>query len=184
MTYRDAALGHLASFFHGHPPAKQERWDLGPMASVEDFCVARIAPGPKSSLWTYCSVGASVASTDSQRLEFFALSPRQDARLVELVTMVAHYHRTEKLGPFHMFPIGQPWLDDASCDAFLVSLPYLFGTALERLDAESNSARFLWLLPITEAERQFAKNHGVDALEERFDQAKLEYWDLARRSVA
>lgn len=154
------------------------------MTSVENFCVARIAPGPKSSLWTYCSVGASLASADSQRLEFFALSPRQDTRLVELVTMVAYYHRTEKLGLFHTLPIGQPWLDDASCDAFLVSLPYTFGTEMEHFYAGSHSARFLWLLPITERERQFAKEHGVDALEERFDQAKLEYWDLARKSVA
>lgn len=183
MNYRDAVVGHLETFFAGHP-GKEERWSAGPLAQDEDFIVMRYAPGPKTDLWTYCSVGASLPALGAQRHEFFALSPRSDIRLVELVTMVAHYHRTEKLGPFHMFPIGEPWLDGASCDAFLVSLPYTFGPALERLDSESVTARFLWLLPITSAERQFAKTNGVDALEERFDKARLEYWDIARRSVA
>ena len=183
MNYHDAVVRHLATFFAGHP-RKEEQWNAGPLAHDEDFFVMRYAPRPKSGLWTYCSVGASLPALGAQRLEFFARSPRSDIRLIELVTMVAHYHCTEKLGLFHIFPIGEPWLDGASCDAFLVSLPYTFGPALERLDPESATARFLWLLPITSEERQFAKTNGVDALEERFDKAKLEYWDLARRSVA
>jgi hypothetical protein len=51
------------------------------------------------------------------------------------------------------------------------------------LDYGTGSARFLWLLPITSSERQFAKEHGVEALEERFDQAQLQYWDINRTSV-
>jgi hypothetical protein len=103
--------------------------------------------------------------------------------MVELVTMIAHYHRTERLGLSHLLPIGAPWLDCSSCDCFLVSLPYSFGPALEHLDYGTGSARFLWLLPITSSERQFAKEHGVEALEERFDQAQLQYWDINRTSV-
>ena len=176
-------MRHLAAFFVGHP-AKEEQWSKGPMAAYEDFCVMCYSPGPKCDLWTYSSIGAALAEPDSQRLEFFVLSPRPDTRLVELVTMIAHYHRTEKLGLSHMLPIGAPWLDAASCDCFLVSLPYTFGPALERMESDTMSARFLWLLPITSAERQFAKAHGVEALEERFDEAKLSYWDISRGSVA
>jgi hypothetical protein len=183
MNVRDEIVRHLTTFFAGHPAAR-ERWESGPLAQDEEFFVMRFAPGPKSDLWIYCSVGASLLNPHTQHLEFFALSPRPDARLVELVTMVAHYHRTETLAPFHTLPIGEPWLEGASCDSFLISLPYTFGPALERLDSEVVSARFLWLLPITSGERQFAKMNGIDALEERFDEAKLEYWDIARKSVA
>jgi hypothetical protein len=176
-------MRHLSTFFVDHP-ANEERWHLGPMAEDEDFFVMRYAPGPKSDLWTYCSVAAPIPPGTTQHIEFFLLSPRADARAVELVTLAALYHRTETLGAFHMLPIGEPWLDGASCDCFLVSFPYTFGPALERLDCEGITARFLWLLPITSSEREFAKANGVDALEERFDKMRVEYWDLTRKSVA
>jgi hypothetical protein len=182
MNYRDTALQHLAVFFAGHP-SNEQRWEAGPMAADSDFFVMCFAPGPKTGLWAYFSVGAELLEADAPRLEFFVLSPRFDTRMVELVTMIAHYHRTERLGLSHLLPIGAPWLDCSSCDCFLVSLPYSFGPALEHLDYGTGSARFLWLLPITSSERQFAKEHGVEALEERFDQAQLQYWDINRTSV-
>jgi len=39
------------------------------------------------------------------------------------------------------------------------------------------------LLPITEAERAFKVAHGVEALEQRFEDARLEYWRSDRPSV-
>jgi suppressor of fused protein SUFU len=41
----------------------------------------------------------------------------------------------------------------------------------------------LWLLPITQAERDFKVAHGLEALEQRFDNSALEYWDICRKSV-
>ena len=41
----------------------------------------------------------------------------------------------------------------------------------------------LWLLPITAAEREFKLRAGVEALEQRFDDCGLEYWDPQRVSV-
>ena len=41
----------------------------------------------------------------------------------------------------------------------------------------------LWLLPVTAAERDFKAANGLEALEERFDDAELEYWDTRRASV-
>jgi len=42
----------------------------------------------------------------------------------------------------------------------------------------------IWLLPITEAERDFKAEHGPEALEQRFDDAAIDYWEPARASVA
>lgn len=42
----------------------------------------------------------------------------------------------------------------------------------------------LWLLPITSAERDFKVANGQEALEGRFEQRQLEYWDINRLSLA
>lgn len=43
--------------------------------------------------------------------------------------------------------------------------------------------RFLWLIPITLAELRFKKEHGVSALEQRFEEAQFNYLDPLRDSV-
>jgi len=183
MTYRDAIICHLSGFFAGHDVA-EERFAQGPMGTVQAFSVLRFAPGPKTTLWSYCSVCASTPGVRKEvRLEFVLLSPRRDSRIVELVTMVAYYHRTEGLGVGHTFAIGEPWLDASRCDCILTSLPYPFGPALENMRQEDHLARFLWLLPITNSERQFARDHGLEGIEARFDSARLQYWDIGRAAV-
>jgi hypothetical protein len=84
---------------------------------------------------------------------------------------------------FHSLPIGEPWLEGATCDHFLVSLPYPFGEDLEICRCDETQVQILWLLPITAAERGFKKANGVDALEELFDRAAIEYWRIDRDSV-
>lgn len=183
MTYRNAARQHVTTFFVGHSWTEQQ-WDRGPMADVVDFSVLRFSPGPKTKLWSYSSLGASSPrNEEEERLEFLLLSPRCDDRVVELVTMVAHYHRTEHLGLRHIFAIGEPWLDQSRCDCMATSLPYPFGPTLEKLDSSGWHARILWLVPITSSEREFARDQGLEELEARFDAARLSYWEIDREAV-
>ena len=42
---------------------------------------------------------------------------------------------------------------------------------------------FRWVIPITGEERAYAAEHGLEALEQRFEEAGLEYWDPHRGSV-
>ncbi len=65
----------------------------------------------------------------------------------------------------------------------MVSLPYPFGPKLEWLESGEVRTRVLWLLPITSAERAFLTSDGVNALEQKFDDAAIEYWDIDRPSV-
>ena len=39
------------------------------------------------------------------------------------------------------------------------------------------------VIPITATERAYATERGLDALEQRFEEAGLEYWDPHRSSV-
>lgn len=177
--------GHVRAFFAGHD-CEPQVWRAGPMRELHpQFRVLEIAPGPRTVLWTYASVGAAILSqTDAQALEFVLQAPRPDPRLVEIVTMVAHYNHRHPLGEGHTVPIGGAWLDRSPSDHLLISKPYPFGPDFERIDAPEGQARVLWLLPITEAERDFKIANGLEALESRFEEAGVEYWRPDRRSVS
>jgi hypothetical protein len=175
---------HVRQFFAGHE-IEEERWTLGRICeTVSGLFVLRIAPGPRIDLWTYLTVGAStIEPADTGLLEFFILAPREDLRHVELLTMVADYHKSRHLGWGHTLPIGEPWLRGSACDHLIISTPYPFGAEFEICNFDDGHAHLFWLLPITEAERDFKAEYGIEALEQRFEDAELEYWDVGRASI-
>jgi hypothetical protein len=121
--------------------------------------------------------------TDAARLELHLLARAGfQPELVELMTVVAHFHRTTRLDVGHSVNFGRPWVAGATCSFGLISLPYLDGPALEWMTEPR--VRFLWLIPITEQERDFKQVHGVEALEQRFEAGKFDSLDPNRASVA
>jgi hypothetical protein len=123
---------------------------------------------------------------DAERLELHLVTWEKKAiehGLVELLTVVAHYHRTGRaLGLGHTVNFGRPWLPGSRCTHGLISLPYLDGPNLEWL-AEPR-IQFLWLIPVTEAEVRYKRQHGLEALEQRFEESQFNYLDPVRASVA
>jgi hypothetical protein len=106
---------------------------------------------------------------------------------VELLAMNAYYHAgppDQRLDLGHTVPIGEPWLPGSACDHALISAPYPWGTDLEVCDWVGGHARLLWYLPITEAERDHKRDRGLEALEQRFEDARLDFADSNRASVA
>jgi len=185
-SYAEDFEAHVRRFFAGHECATRV-WRSGRFAEeVPDFRVLEVGPGPGGDFWTYVSVGAAHfwGPPDQGRTEFVLVAPQRDATPIELVTMLASYHRSRRLGWGHTVPIGQPWLTGATCDVFLICKPYPFGPDLEifEIDAEQH-VHALWVLPVTAEERSFKAKAGLEALEQRFDDAAIEYWDPKRPSV-
>lgn len=74
------------------------------------------------------------AAEGMRAIELHIKSPVQSTSLVELLTVVAHYHCTAtSLGVGHTVNFGRSWLPDSLCSYGLVSLPYLDGSPLEEL---------------------------------------------------
>ncbi len=174
---------HYETFFDRE--GEELTWPHGPArARLGPFRVLRVPPNDQTELWTYASVGAFALGLGGiPPIEFVLLTAARTDRAVELVTMVADYHHSRSIDLGHRVPIGEPWLDGATCDGFLVALPYPFGPTIETVSIGDRLVRISWLLPITAAERRFAAQHGLEALEQKLDDAPIEYWRPDRPSV-
>ena len=156
-------------------------WELPPKYAVLEFPPLVKESGGRSL--RYATVGMSQPE-DDRRLEVFIESPLQSHRVVDLLNLTAHFHRTgERLGLGHTVNFGSPWIPESKCVYGLLSLPYLDGPSLEKASALGNDIRILWLIPITKAELEYKKQHGLDALEEAFERANFNYLEAGRPSV-
>jgi len=175
---------HVRRFF-GDRVVEAFTWAAGPIGELNPhFRVLRVAPAVAGEVWTYLSIGGWAATAgENQGLEFVLCTESPDARAVELLAMTVYYHHGGTLGLGHTLPIGEPWLPGSTCGHLLVSLPYPFGPDLQTCHVGDRHVDFLWLLPITEAERAFKTASGLEALESRFDQTQLRYWQPDRPSV-
>lgn len=161
-------------------------WLMGPFAELgPDYAVLELSPTRETNnLWVYCTAGTGVKENGADQYEFVLFSLSADERHVETLTMLSNYHRFESpLGLGHIVNIGHPWIEGSRCDRLLMSLPYPFGPRLEWLKNGALTIQLLWALPITPEEAAFVKQDGLEELEQRFDAAKLQYWDPRRRSV-
>lgn len=175
---------HVRRFFHDRS-VEVFTWTAGPILDQNPhFRVLRVAPQTPGDVWTYVSVGGWAETADTNRgLEFMICTESEDPRAIDLLAMTVYYHRGGMLDLGHTLPIGEPWLPGSPCDSLLVSLPYPFGPDLQTCHVGDRHVEFLWLIPITDAERSWKVSAGLEALESRFDEVGLKYWQATRASV-
>jgi len=152
----------------------------------EAFRVLIFAPRPNRDMWTYATVGMCAVPEDQEGhgLELHLFSPSENEDHVELLAAVTHYHLTEaRLGVGHTVNFGRGWYPGSKCSYGLISLPYLDGPAVEWMNGRTCTVRFLWLVPITGTERNYKMESGLEALEQRLEEADFSYVDPSRSSV-
>ncbi|WP_067486604.1 suppressor of fused domain protein [Actinomadura hibisca] len=177
---------HLRDFFpDGH--FHDFSWTKGPIQEVlPDFRVRRMSPASPDpeDAWVYVTMGAFEGDR-GPRLEFVIEAPAEDPIHVESLAMVAHRHVTgTPLDLGQTVDIGRPWIDGSPQDCFMVDLPHSFGPKLEqgRL-ADGEPVRFLWLVPITRSEAEYARAHSADALGDLLEQKEADILDPFRPPV-
>ncbi|MFI2380443.1 suppressor of fused domain protein [Streptomyces sp. NPDC018964] len=187
VSAAEAVESHVRAFFEGHSVEVVD-YDLGPerRAVVPGLRVLVVGPGPRGDGWAYVTAGCWAArEKDGHGLEFVMTAHVRDQRFIELMAMIAHYHRGgRRLNLEHSMPIGEPWVPGSPCDHLLISLPYLHGPGLEHCPVPGGHAHILWTLPVTTAEIEFRRRHGHEALERLFDEAGIIPTDPFRASVA
>jgi Suppressor of fused protein (SUFU) len=188
VTGVDAQSAIEAHLRHGFPGQRVvvQGWRTDAM-SAPHVRVLRVDPESRGGLWLHVSSGASLSAEGSaggtHGSEFVLVTPFKTLRAVELLAMVVYFHGVQALSVGDIVSVGEPWLPGSTCGYLLVSNPYLLADELWRLSLPGRTVHFRWVIPITAGERAYATERGLDALEQRFEEAGLEYWDPHRASV-
>lgn len=183
---REAVEAHLRQFFEGHAVEKRT-WNTGPIHErIPGFFVFEVGPGPRFSGWTYVTVGCWASTAHhGHGLEFALSSNAKDAANVEALFMLAYYNagpESQRMDWGHTVPIGEPWRG-GNLDHFLIAKPYAYGPDFETFAWSSGHVRLLTLMPISQAERDFKAKHGIEALEQRLEDAAVDFANPVRASV-
>ncbi|HYT09627.1 MAG TPA: suppressor of fused domain protein [Mycobacteriales bacterium] len=185
----DAQGAIEAHLRHGFPGQRVvvQGWRTDAM-SAPHVRVLRVDPETRGGLWLHVSSGASVPAPGALPAspigsEFVLVTPFKTLRAVELLAMVVYFQGVQELTVGDTVSVGEPWLPGSSCGHLLVSAPYLLADEMWTLQLPGREVHFRWVIPITAAERAYAQARGLDALEQRFEEAGLEYWDPHRASV-
>ena len=184
----DAVRAHAARVFPGQR-LETLVWDEGGIvANLPELAIVRVAPaaGAPAPSWIHLTAGASAAPMDDGYGLEFVLTTRAPEKLAaKLLAMVANLHADERypvsLG--QTLEVGHGWLPGASADHLLVALPTAFDPELEWLSDRERNIRFIWLVPITRREAEFAQKHGPIALQEKLGAARADLTALVRESV-
>lgn len=175
LKFTEKLRHHYEAYFgvSGRP----QFWKSGPLEKLNpDFFVLEFPPNNRHNFWIYCSVGMSLERTDGNLIETFIFSPKKDESIVELITMVASFHKNvSAFDLYHTVKIGRSWLENSRCDHCFFSLPYLDGESLELFHFGGKTYHCYWLIPITEKERDFKIENGCEALEQLFEEKQIEY---------
>jgi hypothetical protein len=186
---QSAIEAHLRHGFPGQRVVVQG-WRTDAM-SAPHVRVLRVDPESRGGLWLHVSSGASLptelptegSAGGAHGSEFVLVTPFKTLRAVELLAMVVYFHGVQALSVGDIVSVGEPWLPGSSCGYLLVSNPYLLADELWTLPLPGRTVHFRWVIPITAKERSYAAERGLEALEQRFEEAGLEYWDPHRASV-
>lgn len=159
-------------------------FNAGPVGQLpNEFAVLRFAPHNERNMWTYATRCMSIPADDNP-IELHLFSPFETDEVVGLLFATAHFHRNStKLDVGHSVNFGRPWIGESTCSHGLISLPYLDGPRLENLSIGARTVKFYWLIPITDAELNFKKLNGLEALEIEFDKSRFDYVNPLRGSV-
>jgi hypothetical protein len=186
-SVHDGILDHYRRFW-GRARVEEVHWTPEHMASrLPDFHIAKIRPPEPNGMWVFATIGAwRATAADDHGLEFVAVARSEAAAVLNRLAMTAYYHAgppENRLGVGHTVSIGEGWIDGSPLEALLVSLPYLWGPKLEHCQLPDRHIQVVWLIPISEAERDYVRLNGVDALEQRFEDTSFDYLDPFRPSV-
>jgi hypothetical protein len=185
-SLHEIITSHYAAFW-GPSRVSVTRPSERVLGFLRELRIAEVKPRGRSDMWCFASIGAWYGTCESNHnLEFVAVARDRSQPVKDKLALVAQYQAgamASRLDVGHTVPIGSGWMPGSPLDHVLISLPYLWGPRLEDLVLPDRHIRVLWVVPIHAIEAQYRHAKGLEALERRFEDARLDYLDPRRRPV-
>jgi hypothetical protein len=179
---RREVLDHLDTSFDRH---RKELLRPRAVSGLPDLRVARIrTPNNPVEPVVFVTFGAWEAGRDRAEANEFMLLASDDAEShADTLADVVDRERVSSIRLGSTIALGRPWTGGATCDHLLVTRPYAYGEALERVPTREIQIAVRWLVPITAAEAALVASKGAEELEQRLQLAAVDFLAVTRPSV-
>jgi antitoxin YqcF len=183
-----AIAKHVLKAFGGTPKVQAYHHDTISM-SVD---ILRCADRPWSGVTSYSTIGLSDfpmlkhASEFPVRLEIAGASASSNELFPNVLASVAFsIMRTRGLyAPgTSVLDFVREYYPSTTVPHLYFTAPYLWNDSLNSLDCGTKKVSWLLLVPISDTELSFLKQHGDDALEDLFEKNDIDIFDLHRTPV-
>ncbi|WP_309603233.1 suppressor of fused domain protein [Sphingomonas sp.] len=180
-----ALFDHLSAFSGGVIDVQD--WSESNGRAPLGWSLVTMPPSANIPFWTYATAGCWQAEkTCHWRSELVLATADNRPEHEQLLKMAAFFQLDPHLSiePDKVLDIGHPWVEGSACTHLLASLPppFAFGEYFEWPHV-SPCTRYIWLMPITPAEADFANEQGVGQLEFLFEKAAIDFTDPHRLPV-
>jgi len=190
--FLEAREGHYERFFGPITQPIMHSTDVKPV----HIDIYQFEPTRDRPFWTLISSGMSnerqiepddCADYMSPRAEILLYVPKPQGWMFSVLKGLAEmpFEDSTFLHWWHTVPNGMPMTATPSLlTSYFFLPPYFEPEGFTDLRLDGDRVDFLWMIPITEAEREFAMKHGSQELEKKFDETNLSrIVDESRESV-
>lgn len=164
-----------------------EYWDEDDAHSID---LMAVADAPDEGVTTYSTLGLSDVDTGQTvddiklgaEIIIAADSHREEAANILAICAFNMIKENFEIGPGAIFAdAAGTYLPDSDMKHIMFVAPFLW--ELETQDLANKKAAWLQAVPISEAELEYAEEHGTEALEDLFVEKQIDVYDLDRKSV-
>jgi len=190
--YLEARERHYERFFG---PMTQKIMHSTDVKSVH-IDIYQFEPTKERPYWTLITSGMSnkrqIAREDcddhmSPRAEILMYVPEPQGWMFNVLKGLAEmpFEDNTSLHWWHTIPNGMPMTSTPSqLTSYFILPPYFEPKGFAEFELNDDRVDFLWMIPITEAEREYAVQHGSQELEQRFEDAEMSpILDESRKSI-
>lgn len=191
-SFLDIREAHYQRFFGPLTEKVMHSTDVKPV----HVDIYQFAPTTERQFWTLITGGMSdiqqigpedCAEHQAPRAEILMYVPSPQGWMFNVLKALAEmpFDDDTYLHWWHTIPNGMPMTAKPSLlTSYFFMPPYFEDEQFGGLQLDGDAVDFLWMVPITEAEREFAVAHGSQALENRMRDANLAHvLDESRKSI-
>jgi Suppressor of fused protein (SUFU) len=185
-------MNGLIAHLESHLGPIDAGWSKLPDGSDCPFQIVRFLEGPIAGVTTLSTIGLSNAllpspvSSKDIRHEFLfvARSGQEKAApaVMQRVGIMAISHRRPLLRGEVVGPTGA-LIEDSALTYHYASVPVYHPDTLASCHLDGGDVAMVWLVPISEAEANFVRDHGWSAFEDKLVEKDPDLLDLCRPSV-
>lgn len=187
MDIKKAIAKKEFNIIGGEKPKVTKFWDYKDEKNIDILCCQ---DRPFEGVSTYATIGLTDVNiglfSDDKRLSIEIIGAC-DAREIEFPNILASVafeidENQEGGYGYIISDVIKQYMSESELEHIYLTSPLLW-EGFDTVEFEDRKVAWLLMIPISEKEKEYAIEYGIDALEEKFEEFDIDIFNLKRKSI-